>query len=262
MEHKNTNIRYYGKPPYLAAAVHGGPGGIGSANGLARGLAEYYGVVEPLQGTYSVEAQAGELYRQLSDVAPLVLIGHSWGAWLAVIAAARYPGLARQLVLVGSGALEVQYLPQLVERRLAHFDEAERKAYFDAIDMLEQDSTDKDVHLQRLGRLADKADTYSPLETECEPVVNDGRMYAEVWPQAAEMRKSGELLSLFRRISCPLTVIHGDYDTTPPEGVTEPLERAGIPFTPYILKNCGHTPWRERYARDDFFQTLKLILDL
>ena len=47
-------VRVHGKKPYRAAVVHGGPGAIGSAAGLAKGLAEYCGVMEPLQSEHTV----------------------------------------------------------------------------------------------------------------------------------------------------------------------------------------------------------------
>ena len=124
-------VRTYGPSPCRAAVLHGGPGAIGSAAGLARGLAESCGVLEPLQSKYSVTEQVEELHRQLTAYAsrPLVLIGHSWGAWLAALYAARHPGLAARLVLIGCGPLEAAYLPQLEARRLAHFTPEEAARY-------------------------------------------------------------------------------------------------------------------------------------
>lgn len=50
-------VRVHGKKPYRAVVVHGGPGAIGSAAGLAKGLAEYCGVMEPLQSEHTVNGQ-------------------------------------------------------------------------------------------------------------------------------------------------------------------------------------------------------------
>ncbi len=253
--------RYLGRNPYLATVVHGGPGGIGSAHGLARGLSAYCGVLEPLQSAYSVEGQVEELRQQIGDCGkPLILIGHSWGAWLAAMVAARYPERIKQLILIGSGALDEKYLPQLEERRLAHLDAAEKEQYFEAIRHLQEEGTDKDAGLRKLGELADKADTYSPLDEVFEIATIDGEMYAKVWPEAAQMRRNGELLALFKKVKCPITVIHGNYDTTPPEAVTESLQQAEIKFTAHILEKCGHTPWHEKYARDKFFLILSQIV--
>ncbi len=245
------NIRYHGQPPYRAAVIHGGPGGIGSANGLARGLSD---CLEPLQGQYSIRALIDELHGQISPHGPLALIGHSWGAWLGALYASEYPELVKQLIIVGSGALDEKYLPLMNSRRLEHLSEAEKAEYR----TLTQSSEISDIQLARLGCLAEKADTYSPLPAEEEPAFTDGEMYQKVWQEAAAMRRSGELLVKFRGLKTPLTVIHGEYDTTPPESIVEPLR--GMTFDSYIIPRCGHTPWREKYARTEFFELLGLII--
>ena len=60
-------VRVHGKKPYRAAVVHGGPGAIGSAAGLAKGLAEYCGVMEPLQSEHTVNGQIEELKGQITS---------------------------------------------------------------------------------------------------------------------------------------------------------------------------------------------------
>ena len=84
-----------------------------------------------------------------------------------------------------------------------------------------------------------------------------GDVYQGVWQEADEMRRSGELLALARRIRCPVVAIHGDYDPSPAEGVQEPLAAALEEFRFVLLARCGHTPWRERQARDEFYRVLK-----
>jgi pimeloyl-ACP methyl ester carboxylesterase len=39
----------------------------------------------------------------------VILIGHSWGAWLGAMVTARYPALIRKLILVSSGVFEEEY---------------------------------------------------------------------------------------------------------------------------------------------------------
>jgi pimeloyl-ACP methyl ester carboxylesterase len=75
---------------------------------VAYGLAQKVVGREPFQTADSVAEQAKELRGILEDHArlPVVLIGHSWGAWLSPVVAGRYPGLVRKLVLVASGPFE------------------------------------------------------------------------------------------------------------------------------------------------------------
>jgi pimeloyl-ACP methyl ester carboxylesterase len=101
-----VNLRRYGTPPFRVAVVHGGPGAPGSVAAVARELARDHGVLAPLQTAHSLVGQVEELGAVLTRAAsrPVGLIGHSWGAWLAALLAARRPALVGKLILVGSGA--------------------------------------------------------------------------------------------------------------------------------------------------------------
>jgi pimeloyl-ACP methyl ester carboxylesterase len=93
-----------------------------------------------------------------------------------------------------------------------------------------------------------------------------GRIFQAVWEQersdarGAEMRRSGRLLALAKQIQCPVTAIHGDYDPHPAAGVQEPLSEALPDFRFILLPHCGHKPWIERRARQEFYAFLKAEL--
>ncbi|HYH03661.1 MAG TPA: alpha/beta hydrolase, partial [Bacillota bacterium] len=76
------------------------------------------------------------------------------------------------------------------------------------------------------------------------------------------MRNSGELLERGKQIRCPVLGIHGDYDPHPAEGVRVPLAGVIADFWWVLLKNCGHTPWNEQEARDNFYLLLKIQLEI
>lgn len=80
----------------------------------------------------------------------------------------------------------------------------------------------------------------------------NGDLHEKVWKEAAGLRKSGKLLERFARISCPLVLIQGAVDPHPPEGVIWPLRGRNVDIKSYVLDQCGHTPWREKYAREEF----------
>ena len=68
--------------------------------------------------------------------------------------------------------------------------------------------------------------------------------------------RNGELLALSEQITCPVVAIHGDYDPHPAEGIEKPLAAYLGNFRFILLKNCGHKPWGERQARDEFYRVL------
>lgn len=253
--------RQYGTAPFRAAVVHGGPGGIGSAGGIAEGLSASCGVLEPLQSKHSIPELVAELQEQLAAcAAPPVLVGHSWGAWLAALYAAEHPERVARLVLVGCPPFESRYVPLIGERRLARLDGVERERLRFVLEALER--TGDPALLGELGALCGKADDFAPIAGLAEPPVEfDGDMYTKVWSEAAAMRESGELLRRISTLSVPLTVIHGDSDPHPPEGVADPLRAAGVPFDFHLLPQCGHTPWREIHAREPFFSLLLQSFD-
>ena len=104
-----NKLRTYGKPPFNVTVIHGGPGTAGGMAPLARELALRHGVLEPLQTASTIAGQVEELKELLEESAnlPVTLVGHSWGAWLGYIFAARHPGLVKKLILVSSGGFEV-----------------------------------------------------------------------------------------------------------------------------------------------------------
>lgn len=258
-------VRTHGNAPYRAAVIHGGPGAPGSAAGLARGLADHLGVLEPFQSARSIAAAVAELDGQLAGFGdgPFVLIGHSWGAWLAGLYAAGHSDRVKQLILVGGGPLETKYVPEIERRRLSRFSGPEARRYREILAALASDRADggqKDRLIAELGELCEKSDGVQPLPEAAGATVQppfDGDMYAKLFSEAAELRRNGKLLDAFAAVSCPVCVIHGEADPHPAAGVVEPLRARGVAFSSFTLPRCGHTPWREAAARDAFFAILR-----
>jgi pimeloyl-ACP methyl ester carboxylesterase len=214
-----------------------------------------------MQTAASVGGQVSELARTIERQAgpPVVLIGHSWGAWLAALAAAEYPALVRKLILVGSGAFEEKYVPTLRARRMERLTSSERTEFASLARRLNEPDPPSGA-LTRLGELASRTDVADPVDVEEGPYATptDGQaIYASVWAEAAALRREGQLLRAVSRVACPVLVIHGDYDPTPVEGVREPLERCGIDLRLVVLERCGHEPWRERHAAEAFYALLE-----
>jgi pimeloyl-ACP methyl ester carboxylesterase len=256
---KMDNLRKYGQGPFRIAVIHGGPGAPGSAALVARTLALKHNILEPLQTADSVVGQAKELHDVLRDnsLLPITLIGLSWGAMLSFIVAARYPYLVKKLIMVGSGPYEAAYAKNIQKTRLSRLNEQEKVEAQNLIAGLNSaPNTDHDRILEQLGRLFDKSDNYNPLYLENEAITVDYNQHLKVWAEAEALRASGEMLNLGTEIKCPVIAIHGDYDPHPAEGVKKPLSRVLSDFRFIVLKNCGHTPWVEKEARDEFYQIL------
>lgn len=250
--------RKYGNPPYSVVLVHGGPGAPGEMVPVAKELSKKFGILEPIQTKNSVKDQAGELRQQIVENAevPVILVGWSWGAWLSFITAAENPGLVKKLILVSSGPFETKYAKSIMPTRLSHLIPEEGERVKVLIDMLQKGNGD-DNNLQEFGELMSKADSYGSISEGGETITVQADIYESVWKEADKLRRNGRLLEYGKSITCPIVVIHGDYDPHPYEGVREPLSKVFKNCKFVLLKNCGHHPWLEKEAKDEFYSALE-----
>lgn len=250
----------YGSEPFKAILVHGGPGAAGELAPLAKELSLRFGVVEALQSKKSISELVYELKAIIKNHSeePVQLVGYSWGAWLSFIFAAVHPELVSKLILVSSGPFDAAYASRIRKTRLSRLNGEEKKLLESLEIGLNQSNTNRETILLQYGSLMSKADSFDPLILEPNDEMNvDLEIFQSVWKEASELRSSGELLKFGEKISCPVVVIHGDYDSHPFDGVVLPLESIiNAPFKYFILESCGHKPWNERLAKHRFFDLL------
>jgi len=252
--------RKYGSEPFQTVVLHGGPGAPGSVGPLASELSSDRGVLEPYQSADSVEGQIVELKEFLIYHAqiPVILIGHSWGAWLGYLLTSGNPELVRKLILVSAGPFEARYADTLVQTRLKRLSPKEMEFYDQIMDEWDKaNDYRKPLLFKKLGKLMLKADSFNPIELEDPTVVYQPDIFMKVWKEANYLRISGDLLAKGKKIKCPVVAIHGDYDPHPWEGIKEPLESILENFRFILLKDCGHEPWNEKHARDEFYHLIR-----
>lgn len=253
------NYRKHSDPPYTIVLVHGGPGAPGEMKPVAQELSPSFGVLEPLQTANSIEGQILELKDVIEKGAnsPVILVGWSWGAWLAYLTAAKYPEIVKKLILVSSGPFEASYAGQIMPTRMGRLSLEERAEVENIFLQLKRGDVDSTTIL-RLGELMDTTDNYKLIANKLKndlPFQPD--IYQKVWSEAEGLRQSDELLKQGHRITCPVVAIHGDYDPHPWEGVKEPLPKVIDDFRFELLHHCGHRPWFEQEAKEAFYELLK-----
>lgn len=257
-------VRKHGEKPYHIVVLHGGPGAAGSAYGLAKMLSETHGVLEPMQSRDTISGLENELENQIDTncTGKVTLVGHSWGALLAGLFAEKYPFLVKKIVLIGCAPLDAEYAPDIILRRKHNMTGGEREEFGHILKCLDDKNiTDKDIYLLRLGKICDKADGYEEFQDEQESVNLDSELYEKIWKEACHIRESGEMLKRFKKIQCPVVLIQGIYDPHPVEGIMSPLAGSNVALKTFILEKCGHTPWKEKYAVEEFKQILNEELD-
>ncbi|MDD3705375.1 MAG: alpha/beta hydrolase [Clostridiaceae bacterium] len=259
------SIRRYGNEPYTVAVIHGGPGAPGGMRKVAEEISKKFGVIEPMQSASSISGQVAELKDLLKNNAyfPVTLIGHSWGAWLSYIFAVKYPELVKKLILIGSGSFEEKYVSSMKHKRINRLTEEENSkvgALF--MQLNDPNNKNKKEALCEFGELMSKADSYAPIVIENEALDFQPEVFHSCMKEVNSLRSSGELLNMGKDLKCSVVAIHGEYDSHSYEGVEEPLSKALKYFKFVLLRDCGHTPWNETYARDEFYKVIFKELEL
>jgi pimeloyl-ACP methyl ester carboxylesterase len=257
-----VRIREYGNPSGpTVILLHGGPGAPGYLAPVAEALADTFRVLEPWQRgsggpTLTVARHVDDLDavvdRYGTKDAP-VLVGHSWGAMLALAYAAVHPRRAASLVLVGCGTFDKAARREFNRACDARLTETERER----LARLPKDIPDPDERLAARARLLARAYSYEldtdDLEVEC----CDEQAHEETWSDMVRLQNEEVYPAAFRVIDAPVLMLHGAADPHP-----GPLIRAGLaPYLPQLvyreLARSGHYPWLERGARTQFFAILR-----
>ncbi len=231
---------------------------------VAKELSTICGILEPFQTEKSIEGQLLELKSLLEKQAvfPIVLIAFSWGAWLALIFASRYPKLVKKLILIGSGPFEEKYVHSLLKTRLSRLNPEERKEITALQEALSDSKLkNKNILFAKLGYIFSKAEAFDSIADDSKTIDARYDIYEAVWKEAKELRSSGVLLESCKKVKCPVIAIHGEYDSHPAEGVKTPLAKILKEFRFILLKECGHCPWLERRAKEQFYSILKQELE-
>lgn len=252
------NYRTYGDSPYNVLTLHGGPGAIGELKGVSQKIGIKYGVIEYLQKQSSIE----ELKEEMEEIIkkemefPVKIVGFSWGAWLALFFTADYPSLIESLILISSGPFDEKYSDTIQKNRLKRMEPAEKELFYQVQDKFKEGKNVRIKLLNQFVELMHKVDAYHFVKHKNYSTDFQINLYKKIWAEASKLRKENFLLKSLEKIKCPIKVIHGDYDPHPYQGVIQPLEKLNKEYEVKILKKCGHTPWREKYAEERFYSIL------
>jgi pimeloyl-ACP methyl ester carboxylesterase len=254
-------VREYGDAGPLVVVLHGGPGVAGYMAPVARGLADAFRVLEPLQRRSGAEpltvaghiADLHELLEARCGDGRPALVGHSWGAMLALAYAAAHPGRAVALALIGNGTFDLvarDRLHVVVEQRM---DDGLRRRLTE----LPQEVPDPDERLDVMGQLILPLYSCDLLPADQEAVTYDARGHHETWQDMVRLQGEGTYPAAFAAIKVPVIMLHGAVDPHPGQMIRDGL----LPYLPQLeyreWRRCGHYPWREKGVRDEFFSALR-----
>lgn len=256
------SVRLHGKPPYQIALVHQ-PGISGVLGSFARSLSERYGVIELIQTKDSLEELLIEMVNDLSHFQEqqIVLIGHSYGGWIAGLYASKRIHNINKLILIGSPPLDSNYDYIIEIKRRLHYNDEQLEEFNHLTNLLRETSTnkEKDKLLRRYDELCKLADEYQPITNDNNNynfIQFNGTRYSEIMLELMQLRDNGGLLDIFKKLNIMIALIHGEFDTHPLDGVLEPFLKSKIQHTYCLLEDCGHSPWMEMGAWSIFQRVL------
>ena len=257
-------VREYGIRGPLVIVLHGGPAAVGDVAPVAARLGESFRALEPWQrGSGKAPLTVA---RHIEDLDNLVsaqghdsrpaLVGHSWGAMLALCYAAAHPNKVGPIVLVGCGTFDAvarQRMKAILSARTT-------RRLQERLDRIAASVTDPaDRHIQRY-KLTRNLSVYEqaqpwPEKDEWEPF--DQQAHKETWDDILRLQSDGTYPQAFKVIKSPVLMLHGSYDPHPGQLIYDTLQPFITQLQYQELDRCGHSPWLERYARDRFFSTLE-----
>ncbi|RLI66396.1 MAG: alpha/beta hydrolase [Promethearchaeia archaeon] len=276
MKETLLNYRIHGKSPFKVVFLHGGPGAWGEMAPVADFISRNYeiGCVEAFQTKSTLLEQLKEIGEIISHIAepPVLLIGFSWGAWLAYLAAANsnYKNLIKAIVMIGCGPFSQSYFPELQQIRKSRMTQEEFSFYQEFESNLQSVGSvqEREHIISELGKICEKTDhcdLLPPSERIIFPKVNfpidRATFFEKALSELQAERKSGKLLEYALSITCPVFILHGDYDPHPVMGVINPLKPFLDQISVKIFTHCGHKPWMEKQAYSAFFEELQYIVE-
>lgn len=261
----SLRVRTYGPEGPVVIVLHGGPGAAGEAAPLARGLAGRFHVVEPWQRPSGDEplsvarhvADLHEVVHSQGNVECPALVGHSWGAMLALAYAAEHPESAGPLVLVGCGTFDTASRA----RMHAVLDDRMGDELRQRLRQLPQQVSDPRERLVRQYEWTKPLYLVDPIDEEQEEIEPpDVRAHRETWADMLRLQAAGVYPAAFAKIRSPVLMLHGAQDPHPGPMIRASLA-SHLPQLEYReWDRCGHYPWLERHVRDEFFTVLRTWL--
>jgi pimeloyl-ACP methyl ester carboxylesterase len=253
-------VREYGAGTSTVMTLHGGPGAAGDLAPLARELAKRWRVLEPFQrgsgaGRLTVATHVqdlDEVIRARCGGQRPILVGHSWGAMLALAYAASHPGTASALVLIGCGTFTAAARAEFKARLHARLTPADREE----LTRIEETIGDEDQRYAARGRLMMRVYACDVEDAPSEYEAVDALGHDETWTDMLRLQREGVYPAAFAAIRVPVLMIHGEVDPHPGTTIRDDL-RTCIPHLEYVeLAECGHSPWLERRARQRFYEVI------
>lgn len=253
-------VREYGSGVATVLVLHGGPAAAGDVAPLARELGRHWHALEPFQrGSGGPPLTVATHVRDLDEIIGErcgghhpALVGHSWGAMLALAYAAEHPAVPAGLVLIGCGTFSPAARAAFHSRLEARLTPQDRARLAD----LERSEASADRRFAARGRLMTRVYAHDVEDEDDDAGTVDAAAHEQTWADMQRLQRDGTYPAAFAAIRAPVLMLHGEQDPHPGRLIRDDLQ-AHMPQLEYQeLAKCGHSPWLERQAKGSFFGAL------
>ena len=211
----------------------------GSSGPLAEAIGEGFRVVEPFQRgsgdvPLTVAQHVTDLHRLIESFElerPPAIVGHSWGAMLALAYAAEYPMAASSLALIGCGTFDPASRRQLVKNR----EERQSSHFKRRIAEIKAEVSDEAERMGLIGEMYSSLDLFDTVELEIDAPPFDAIAYQQTWDDMMRLQDQGVYPTAFSAVTSPAIMLHGTYDPA-------------FPYSPLGIQGVGEV-WTRALAR-------------
>ncbi len=273
----NLHIDEYGTGSKTIILIHGGPSLFGYMKSLGdllkkdfkivdyaqRGTRESPVVLEEISLDHHIE-DLKNLVEKVSIHSQPILIGHSWGANLALLTVAKHKDLVEKVILLGTAALTEEISDQHAKSLNGRYTEDVKKSLIDINQRLDTSTSDAQTNKIMQERLA-LASPFYHLDPKTEKAVPHSdwnfqsflKSIDSIW----DVIDAGTIPRLLEQIEDEIIVFHGDYDPIPMKQTFAFLSKNIKSIKTIKVNQSGHFPWLEQSSKDSFltalFETLK-----
>lgn len=253
-------VRQYGESGPWVILLHGGPAAPGYMKPIGLAMENNFRVLEPFQRgsddqPLTVARHVQDLYDVIEtychDERP-ILVGHSWGAMLALAFAAEHTERAKAIVLIGCGTFDTQARRLMDTIRQERMTEKQRKR----MEQLPVKYPNPDVRLAIMGGMYQQIDSVDLMEVKNHLHKCNAKAHQQTWEDMIRLQDEGVYPQTFAAIRCPVLMLHGADDPHPGKMIRDCL----ITYLPHMeyhqWERCGHYPWLEKAVHENFYNYL------
>jgi len=248
--------------------LHGGPGMLGYMETFCESFSSHCNVVYYEQrgskqgdndiGIFDHLRDLKRIVDHYSEESKPIIVGHSWGAMLAVLFAGNHSRLLQKVVLCGCGPLNKTQEAEFQNTLNTRF--GDRKDYYDGLWYAIGEESDEEQQQRLVDHYIDKImeiyqmDPVSGLEIQ--PLHWDYKGSYRTMSESGKYVSENKYEAALPRIETSLSVIHGSYDVISPKSLFTLVRKHVTHARTIEITKAGHYPWAG-VSRDEFIESLK-----